>query len=144
MQELEKHPLQVVPAEPSELLDRDRYQRSSRDLVSSTHTCWPVTLSSATAVLAASMHRIMMMLSADQQHLAGASSSTAAQSQRQHQCHTAFCIAVIVLCAVCCVLCAVCCVLCAVCCVLCAVACHAMLCCAVLCRAQRRRHGWLR
>jgi hypothetical protein len=34
LQELEKRPLEVVPAEPSELLDRDRYQRSSRDLVS--------------------------------------------------------------------------------------------------------------
>jgi len=32
-QELEKHPLEVVPPEPAELLDRDRYQRSSRDLV---------------------------------------------------------------------------------------------------------------
>jgi hypothetical protein len=29
-QHLEKTPLEDVPAEPSELLDRDRYQRSSR------------------------------------------------------------------------------------------------------------------
>jgi len=32
VQELEKQPLAVVPAEPSELLDKDRYKRSSRQL----------------------------------------------------------------------------------------------------------------
>lgn len=33
LQNLEKTPLEEVPAEPAELLDRNRYQRSSRDLV---------------------------------------------------------------------------------------------------------------
>jgi hypothetical protein len=33
LQNLERSPLEQVPPEPSELLDRNRYQRSSRDLV---------------------------------------------------------------------------------------------------------------
>lgn len=33
LQNLEKSPLEEVAREPSELLDRNRYQRSSRDLV---------------------------------------------------------------------------------------------------------------
>lgn len=49
LQELEKHPLEVVPAEPSELLDRDRYQRSSRDLVSWYERSASVTVLSAPA-----------------------------------------------------------------------------------------------